>query len=132
MGKKVKKNHLNIVNQIDDILFNYFNGRLKGAFSYDILPGEAVDIDLTQTSYNLDFKVSTYQSKSENIYFYISLFDYETKKEYNAGYFYIKNYTGVIDKESCLALYEIISEGNNITESIFWDYQKAKEAILNG
>ena len=80
------------------------------------------EINLTNTSYDLDFKVSTYQSRGENIYFNISLYDYRKKEEHDAGYFYIKNYTGEISLTECKILADIIQTGNKITADIFNKY----------
>lgn len=80
------------------------------------------DIDLTKTSYNLDFKVSTYQTRCENVYFNISFYDYQKKEETEAGYFYIKNFTGEITSKELEALADIIAIGNELTTRIYNEY----------
>ena len=91
---------------------------------FDVSYSHEKEINLEETSKNLDFKVSTFQSKCENIYYNISLYDYVTQKEYSAGYFYIKNYSGIIGKLETTALYDIISIGNELTEEIFYNRLK--------
>lgn len=80
------------------------------------------NIDLTNTSYDLDFKVSTFQSRGENVYFNVSLYDYRKKEDHPAGYFYIKNYTGEISFIECKILSDIIQAGNELTTEIFNKY----------
>lgn len=115
--KELKK--FDIVKAIYNELFGIGNRRqLESELNMDI-GYHGVVRDLTQTSCNLDFKVSTFQSRSENIYFNVSLFDYDTKETTDAGYFYIKNYTGEISENELKALYHIMITGNKITEKIF-------------
>lgn len=112
-AKQLKK--YNIVQDIWSELFGY-HGRHK---DIDVSYGGDKEIDLTETSGDLDFKVSTFQSRGENVYFNISLFDYDTKEERPTGYFYIKNYTGEIGENELKALSYIIKAGNQITKEIF-------------
>jgi len=128
---KSKKGYINIISEVNKLLqekrsfmgffWNCYHDE-KEQKSFDLSWNNEKDIDLTQTSYNLDFKVSTFQSRSENIYFNISLFDYETKKEIDAGYYYIKNYTGIIGTLETKALLDIIEAGTEITNKIYFDY----------
>lgn len=112
-----------LVSEIYARLFGYFNGyKIEKELNTDVCPaceGNREKIDITKTSGNLDFKVSTYQSKDENVYFNISLFDYDTKEDHHTGYFYIKNYTGEIGETELKALSYIIKAGNQITSEIF-------------
>lgn len=128
---KSKKEYINIILEVNKLLQvkRSFMGRFwycyhdeKEEKSFDLSWNNEKEIDLTQTSYNLDFKVSTFQSRSENIYFNISLFDYETKKEIDAGYYYIKNHTGIIGALETEALLDIIEAGTEITNKIYFDY----------
>ena len=123
--KELKK--YNLVNDIYHRLFglsgsisgrdgsgNYFN-----KYSYDVSYGDAPTLDITKTSGNLDFTVKTFQSRSENIYFYVGLYDYERREDIPAGYFYIKDNHGRINRDHTRVLYDIIDAGTDITESIF-------------
>lgn len=117
MTKKELKKY-NIVQEIHNELFG-LKAPYRNKFNFDVdYNGDQV-IDITQTSGNLDFKISTYQSRSENVYFNVSIYDYNSNKEINAGYFYIKNYTGVIGPEELQALALIMEAANKITENIF-------------
>jgi len=130
---KTKKGYINIIQEVNKLIQE--KRKEKGRFWYCYHEQDNIDlygvdlnyiwdveIDLTQTSYNLDFKVSTYQSRNENIYFYISLYDYETKKEFAAGYYYIKNYTGTIGSLETIALLDIIEAGTKLTHTIYWNH----------
>lgn len=119
MEKKELKKY-NIVENIWKDLFGYHNKyNIESELNIDI-GSHGLEIDLTKTSCNLDFKVSTYQSKSENIYFNVSLYDYETKETTNAGYFYIKNYHGEVSENDLKALFYIMQAGNKLTNDIFY------------
>ena len=115
---KKELNKYNIVQEIHKELFG-LKAPYRNKFNFDISYNGDQVIDITQTSGNLDFKISTYQSRSENVYFNVSLYDYNTNKEINAGYFYIKNYTGEIGPEELQALALIIEAANQITATIF-------------
>lgn len=129
MTNKELKNY-DLIFEIYEKLFGYFNGyKIEKEIGLDVLPQADAfreKIDITQTSGNLDFKVSTYQSRGENIYFNISLYDYEKKTEHKAGYFYIKNNTGTIGLNETKALFYIMQAGNDITEKIFEEIQKGQ------
>ena len=129
---KSKKGFINVIQEINKRLeekrkkqgrfwYCYHDEKME-EWGYDLSWNSLEEIDLTKTSYNLDLKVSTYQSRSENVYFYISLFDYSTHKEYTAGYYYIKNYTGLIGKNELIALNDIIEIGTDITNEIYRNY----------
>lgn len=90
----------------------------KSGLSFDV-SASGINFDYTKTSGNLDMRVTTNQTRSENIYFEVSIFDYDTKKSYNVGYFYIKDNNGIIAAEHLKALYTIIDEGNQITADIW-------------
>lgn len=119
--KNLKK--FDLISEIYGRLFGYFNGyEIEKELNTEINPaceGNREKVDITKTSGNLDFKVSTYQSMGENVYFNISLFDYDTKEDHPTGYFYIKNYTGEIGETELKALSYIIKAGNQITKEIF-------------
>lgn len=106
-----------------DILQEIYNNFIDDnfhAYKYDLdLNYKSIPVDVSKTSYNLDFCVSTEQSKSENVYFNCSLFDYETKKSYDLGYFYFKDNNGCINKNMMLFLADIIAVANDIMENIF-------------
>lgn len=105
------------INPVENIYKNLFCLK-KSKWGFDV-DARGVDIDPAETSRNLDFKISTFQSRSENIYFNVFLYDYETKKDYFIGYFYIKDNNGIINAEHLQALAEIIAAGNIETENIF-------------
>lgn len=115
-----------ITDEIYFSLFGFKNGyKYESQFGFDI-GFKSVEIDLTETSRNLDFEISTYQSKDENIYFNVSLLDYDTAKKYDCGFFYIKDNRGEINAAHLQALALIIAKGNEITDRIF------REGLNNG
>ena len=121
---RTKKGYINIILEVYKRLQEKKNQKYYLCYDdenggFDVSYNNNTDLNLEETSKHLDFKISTYQSKSENIYFYVSLFDYQTKKEFSCGYFYIKNYSGVIGKLETIALYDIISIGTELTEEIY-------------
>lgn len=89
-----------------------------GKYGMD-LSANGKEIEVDKTSGNLDFGIKTYQSRMENVYLYAFLFDYETKKEYDLGYFYFKANQGLINREMMEYAAEIIERGSRITEEIF-------------
>lgn len=110
---------MDIVSDIYFHLFGFKNGyELEKNLGFDV-SFRSKQLDITDSSYNFDFQATTYQSKDENIYFNISLFDYETGKTYDAGYFYIKDNNGIINGDHLRALAKIIEVGNEYTENIF-------------
>ena len=117
MDKQKKPNNHNIVNEIYVILFG-LNGIYRTEFNFDV-SSRGLDFDINQTSHNLDFSVSTFQTRSENVYFNCFLYDYETKERHDIGYFYIKDNNGLISADHLKALYLIIQTGTIITEKIF-------------
>lgn len=112
-AKQLKK--YNIIQDIWSELFGY-HGRHK---QLDVSYGDDQILDLTETSGDLDFKVTTQQTRSENVYFQVNLYDYRKKQDIYAGYFYIKNYTGLIGSDELKALNLIMQAGNKRTEAIF-------------
>lgn len=75
--------------------------------------------DYTKTSGNLDFRVETYQTRFENVYFNCYLYDYKTEIKYHIGYFYFKDNKGEINWEMMSQMAEVIEKGNEITSRIF-------------
>ena len=121
MDKKQLKKY-NIVNNIYFELFGRSNNyRIENICGgcFDVSFCQDQEIDITKTSFNLDFVVKTFQSRGENIYFNIILFDYETKIEYFAGCFYIKDNRGMINNNHLQALSYIIESGNQKTAEIY-------------
>ena len=112
-----RKNKYSSFNIVDKIYFDHFSFN-KSGLPYDV-GGSGINFDYTQTSGNIDMQVKTNQSRSENIYFEVSIFDYDTKRSYNVGYFYIKDNNGVISADHLKALAIIISAGNEITADIW-------------
>lgn len=130
---KSKKGYINIIQEINKRLqekrkecgrfwYCYHEQNNTDLPGIDLNYSKEIEIDLTETSYNLDFRISTYQSRSENVYFFISLWDYDTKKEIPAGHYYIKNNTGIIGKLEAVALLDIIQAGTDLTNKIYWDH----------
>lgn len=77
------------------------------------------EIDITATSANLDIHFTTEQTHFENIYFTITIYDYNNKTEIPAGYIYLKHNNGMIDSAALQTLLKAIEAGNNITTNIF-------------
>lgn len=75
--------------------------------------------DPKETSYNLDFRISTQQTRFENVYFNCYMYDYNTDKEYPLGYVWFKANQGEINREMMMWMADIISKGNEITSRIF-------------
>ena len=115
MEKKELKKY-NIVQDIWSELFGYY-GTHKADF--DVSYGDEQILNLTETSGDFDFKVTTQQTRSENVYFQVNLYDYRKKQDIYAGFFYIKNYTGLIGSEELKALNLIMQAGNERTQQIF-------------
>lgn len=128
---KSKKGYINIILEVNKLLQE--KRKEKGDFwfcysdpdytwGYDLSYSHDIEINLEETSYNLDFRITTFQSRAENIYFYVSLHDYVTCKEYKTGYYYIKNYSGIIGKNELLALNDIIQAGTELTNKIYMEH----------
>jgi hypothetical protein len=83
------------------------------------LGADGPTLDITETSGNLDIKFETYQTHFENIYYYITIYDYNKKEETKAGYLYLKHNGGVIDADAIQVLYKAIQAANEITTDIF-------------
>lgn len=77
------------------------------------------DFDISQTSKNLDFRMSSYQTKNEKVYFECYFWDYEKKTDFFLGSFYFKDNGGTMSKNMMLFAYDILCEGNKITKRIF-------------
>ena len=105
---------------------NYKKYNLADAIYYAInkditidLGADGPEIDITQTSGNIDIQFKTEQTHSENIYFDITIYDYNKKTELKAGYIYIKHNRGMIDEKAMQVLYKAIQAANEITAEIF-------------
>lgn len=108
-----KKNIYKKYNLADALYF-----AINKEFSLD-LGADGPTLDITETSGNLDIKFQTEQTHSENIYFNITIYDYNKKTETKAGYLYIKHNRGVIDEAAMKVLYKAIQAANEITADIF-------------
>lgn len=108
-----KKNIYKNYNLADEIYY-----RIRKDFTIDI-GADGPDIDITETSANLDIQFTTQQTHSENIYFDITIYDYNKKTELKAGYIYIKHNRGMIDEKAMQVLYKAIQAANEITAEIF-------------
>lgn len=105
---------------------NYKKYNLADAIYYAInkditidLGADGPEIDITETSGNIDIQFKTEQTHSENVYFNITIYDYNKKTETNAGYIYIKHNRGVIDADAMQVLYKAIQAANQISADIF-------------
>lgn len=108
-----KKNIYKNYNLADEIYF-----RIIKDFTID-LGADGPNVDITETSGNLDIQFTTQQTHSENIYFDITIYDYSKKTETNAGFIYIKHNRGMIDEKAMQVLYKAIQAANEITAEIF-------------
>lgn len=77
------------------------------------------ELDITKTSGNIEIQFTTYQTHSENVYFNISIYDYNEKTTTDAGYIYIKHNNGMIDNDAIQVLYKAIQAANRISSDIF-------------
>ena len=112
--KKVKENIL------DEIYYSFREEGTHFICRYGLDLGvHSKEFDVTKTSGNLDFRIETYQTRFENVYFNIYLYDYNTNEEYDIGYFYFKANNGRINKEMMMFMADILEKGNEITERIF-------------
>lgn len=107
-------------NIVDEIYFS-FSEKGKGYICrYNLdLGAFGVAFDPKTTSGNLDFQLRTSQSRSENVYMFASLYDYDRKETHQIGYFYFKDNNGLVTKEMMMWAADIIAKGNEITEKIF-------------
>ena len=117
--EKKKEVKMNVVQEIAKRLRG--DNHLLSRYGLD-LDYKGVEIDILSTSCNIDFSLETYQSRSENVYFYATLCDYYGGKKYPIGYFYIKDNNGLMSKDMMLFAYDIITEGTKITEEIYNKY----------
>lgn len=83
------------------------------------LGADGPEVDITETSGNIDIQFKTEQTHNENIYFNIIIYDYIKKTEIKAGYIYIKHNRGVIDADAMQVLYKAIQAANQISADIF-------------
>lgn len=97
---------------------------------YDIGYFSRRNINISEIkSCNYDFMIKTYQTRMENIYVDVIMYDYVTEETVNLGYFYLKNFTGkFILKRDFKMIQFVISAFNNITDDI-WENQNNKDYI---
>ena len=105
--------------KIDICRIIYENVQKRKIGSFDIGYHTKEELNPDETSKNLDFQIRTYQTRFENMYFNIIAYDYETKKDYDLGYLYIKDNGGEIGATHGWIAYTIIREGQILTNKIF-------------
>lgn len=101
---------------LDEIYSKYISGS-----SYDIGMGaRPVYIDYAlRGSYNIDFRIEIEQTWRENVYFNITLYNYNDSEEVNLGYFYIKNYSGKVDDQVLGCIGFLYKQLNKLAVKIF-------------
>ena len=108
----------------NNILHEIYCGIEGSNYSYDFsckANKETLDkqYEIIKNGCNCDIQVTIEQTCNENIYFNLTLYDYNTKEKIDLGYIYSKNFRGFFDVGDGKFLVDLYKSINKMTERLF-------------